>query len=116
MLAASVIASASMPDDSLSFTVPLSGLAKSRRARVSLPKITALLDDPSYAASSEARTPPQQCIARRLGSGRLRSPAPKTCWRREQEGNLTIDLTEPAVRLPYGRTIAHPPVGTANSN
>ena len=41
-----------MPDDSLSFTVPLSGLAKSRRARVSLPKITALLDDPRYAVSS----------------------------------------------------------------
>ena len=58
MLAASVIASASMSDDSLSFTVPLSGLAKSRRARVSLPKITALLDDPRYAASAEPTTPP----------------------------------------------------------
>ena len=47
-----------MSDDSLSFTVPLSGLAKSRRARVSLPKITALLDDPRYAASAEPTTPP----------------------------------------------------------
>ena len=44
-----------MPDDSLSFTVPLSGLAKSRRARVSLPKITALLDDPRYAAAPSQR-------------------------------------------------------------
>jgi len=60
MLAASVIASASMPDDSLSFTVPLSGLAKSRRARVSLPKITALLDDQRYAVSAEPMTPPKQ--------------------------------------------------------
>ena len=58
MLAAFVIVSASMPDDSLSFTVPLSGLAKSRRARVSLPKITALLGDPRYAASAEPKTPP----------------------------------------------------------
>ena len=40
------------------FTVPLSGLAKSRRVRVSLPKITALLDDPRYAASAEPTTPP----------------------------------------------------------
>ena len=58
MLAASVIASASMSDDSLSFTVPLSGLAKSRRARVSLPKITALRDDPRYSGISEPTAPP----------------------------------------------------------
>ena len=29
------------------------GLAKSRRSRVSLPKITALLDDPRYVASAD---------------------------------------------------------------
>ena len=48
-----------MSDDSLSFIVPLSGLAKSRRARVSLPKITALLDDPRYSRSSEPTAPPR---------------------------------------------------------
>ena len=64
-----------MPDDSLSFTVPLSGLAKSRRARVSLPKITALLDDPRYAASAEPTTPPSTA-----------PPRPRQREHRESEG------------------------------
>ena len=49
-----------MPDR-LTYTVPLSGLAKSRRARVSLPKITALAEDEKYSAAdlapSKARPP-----------------------------------------------------------
>ena len=47
--------------DRLTYTVPLSGLAKSRRARVSLPKITALAEDEKYSAAdlapSKARPP-----------------------------------------------------------
>ena len=40
--------------DRLTYTVPLSGLAKSRRARVSLPKITALAEDEKYSAADAA--------------------------------------------------------------
>ena len=40
--------------DRLTYTVPLSGLAKSRRARVSLPKITALAEDEKYSAAASA--------------------------------------------------------------
>jgi hypothetical protein len=40
--------------DRLTYTVPLSGLAKSRRARVSLPKITALAEDEKYSAADPA--------------------------------------------------------------
>jgi hypothetical protein len=40
--------------DRLTYTVPLSGLAKSRRARVSLPKITALSADEKYSAAAPA--------------------------------------------------------------
>ena len=40
--------------DRLTYTVPLSGLAKSRRARVSLRKITALAEDEKYSAADPA--------------------------------------------------------------
>jgi len=42
--------------DRLTYTVPLSGLAKSRRARVSLPKITALAEDEKYSAADPAES------------------------------------------------------------
>ena len=41
----------------LSVTVPLSGLAKVRRAKVSLPLVSALKDDPKYATELPAPTP-----------------------------------------------------------
>jgi hypothetical protein len=41
----------------LSVTVPLSGLAKVRRAKVSLPLVSALQGDPKYATELPAPTP-----------------------------------------------------------
>ena len=74
----------------LSVTVPLSGLAKVRRAKVSLPLVSALQDDPKYSAELPA------CQTSRDVDKPQRQPSMRTIMRLARRAETVEERGPPA--------------------
>jgi len=80
----------------LSVTVPLSGLAKVRRAKVSLPLVSALQDDPKYSAELPARQ-----TSRGVDKPQ-RQPSMRTIMRLARRAETVEERAQPAVLAQSG--------------